>query len=73
MAYMAGYLEGAHTSELIYMSYTNMLGDYCTNSAVLCEKVNDLLDKNLEFMKLSIANATQSEYWYQVIYHVIIM
>ena len=63
---MAGYAEGVHTGELIYMSYTNTLDFVCKKKSSACDKLLEFLDSNMKFLKDSIANNPKSDYWKQV-------
>ncbi|XP_003386071.2 PREDICTED: putative phospholipase B-like 2 [Amphimedon queenslandica] len=66
MAYMAGYAEGVHTGELIYMTYTNTLGTVCKEKSSLCDKLQEFLNSNIKFLKDNIASNPKSDYWKQI-------
>lgn len=77
MAYMAGFLEGVLTGELIYMQFANTFGkDYCLDDSgdnrvvtpcpEFCDELNDFLDTNLMHLLAEIEMNPESDYWYQV-------
>lgn len=68
MAYMAGYAEGVHTGELIYMAYMNTLKTLCDKPSSFCTRLESFLVNNLQFMNESISKEPNSDYWQQVIY-----
>lgn len=66
-AYAAGALEAALTKNLMDNYYTNMLKDYCLNNDDYCDRLDNFLKKQIEYM-YERANELRDQipYWNQV-------
>ncbi|XP_053727251.1 putative phospholipase B-like 2 [Synchiropus splendidus] len=68
-AYLAGAVEGAATSQLIYKHWMNTLMNYCgpyASEATYCERLKAFITANLQWVQEQIQSQPNSPYWYQV-------
>lgn len=66
-AYAAGALEAYLTRYLMEAQWENMFAHYCDNQAEFCTKLNDFLQKNLEYSYLNEKRLSVSDpYWNMV-------
>ncbi|XP_015781725.1 putative phospholipase B-like 2 [Tetranychus urticae] len=67
IAYLAGYLEGYMTRELIDDHFDNAWRTYCTDDPEFCEKAFQFYQDNLLYMKDNLYELASSDpYWHQV-------
>jgi hypothetical protein len=72
-AFGAGYVESLLTYDIIYMHWYNTIHGICATKLTLCDKVQNHLDKNLDWINDMIANHSNKEpYWHQVRLFVVI-
>ncbi|PAV60350.1 hypothetical protein WR25_07827 [Diploscapter pachys] len=64
--YVAGYLEGKATRDLIALHIRNMLSDYCEGKMQYCQKLRRFIRENVRWMAIKIAEHKHDEYWKQV-------
>lgn len=65
-AYAAGLVEGYLTSELIDKHWNNLYANYCKNEKIFCEKLQNFLEINMNFMNKKIKQKRSHSYWHQV-------
>ena len=66
-AYLAGWLEGSLTRELISMHLTNTYEGYCkTPLSAFCQDLQKYLDDNSKWVKEQIEANAEDPYWQQV-------
>lgn len=66
-AYSAGVAEGILTHDLIYMHWFNTLGDFCNDKKDVCQRIDDFVQQNLEWVKGNVEkHANTVDYWHQV-------
>ena len=72
-AFGAGYVESLLTYDVIYMHWYNTMHGFCTTKLTLCQKVQNHLDKNLDWINDMIANYSDTQpYWHQVRLYLVI-
>ncbi|PAV69172.1 hypothetical protein WR25_20598 [Diploscapter pachys] len=64
--YVAGYLEGKATRDLIALHIRNMLSDYCEGKMQYCQKLRRFIRENVRWMAIKIAEHKHDAYWKQV-------
>ncbi|KAF8778477.1 putative phospholipase B-like 2 like protein [Argiope bruennichi] len=66
-AYAAGLVEGFLTADLLEKHWYNVIADYCTNDEAFCHRLQDFLQKNLDFINKNIeAKRNYDSYWHHV-------
>jgi hypothetical protein len=69
-AFGAGFVESLLTYDVIYMHWYNTIRGVCASKLALCQKVQNHLDKNLDWINDMIANYSNTQpYWHQVRLH----
>ncbi|XP_053201863.1 putative phospholipase B-like 2 [Panonychus citri] len=67
IAYLAGYLEGYMTVDLIVNHYDNAWNSYCSDDPKFCKKIFKFYQKKLFQIKSNLdAFSSNNSYWYQV-------
>ncbi|CAI4229686.1 unnamed protein product [Auanema sp. JU1783] len=64
--YVAGYLEGIISKDLIDLHIQNTVDGYCDGAEEYCENLNNFLLENVQWMLEQIKNYPDDEYWQQV-------
>lgn len=66
-AFGAGIVESLLTYDTIYKHWYNTINGFCATKSTLCQKVQNHLDKNLDWINDMIANHSNTQpYWHQV-------
>jgi len=66
-AYAAGLLEGYVTADLINTHWYNVFQNFCDGRAYLCEKLNEFLWTNKNWVMSQVTEKNGSDaYWHQV-------
>ncbi|XP_023326751.1 putative phospholipase B-like 2 isoform X2 [Eurytemora carolleeae] len=66
-AFGAGFLEGALTSELLYMYYQNTIVGRCDGKEQLCASIDKWLDESLKWIESKIKQSSHRKgYWHHV-------
>uniref|UniRef100_T1K1P8 Phospholipase B-like n=2 Tax=Tetranychus urticae TaxID=32264 RepID=T1K1P8_TETUR len=67
IAFLAGYLEGYITRELINYHFHNVWSTYCNEHETFCIKVFDFYKQNIQFMRNKVETESKvNPFWYQV-------
>ncbi|XP_053205729.1 putative phospholipase B-like 2 [Panonychus citri] len=67
LAYLAGYIEGYLTKDLINMHYDNLWEKYCNGEMAFCRRAFDFFAQNEAYIEReAIANRDTDPYWNQV-------
>ncbi|KJH46950.1 hypothetical protein DICVIV_06972 [Dictyocaulus viviparus] len=64
--YVAGYIEGRTTRDLIRLHLSNTVEGYCNGAEQFCEDLTKYLIENYRWMQQNIASYPDNHYWIQV-------
>ena len=68
-AVAAGMAEGFITADFIAMSYQNTMQGYCDNEKEYCDRLNQYLADNMDWVQSQIKKNPYDSYWHQVWYN----